>query len=130
MHDQLDENRELHLPRHFVHRTQRDGYAEREQRARRRSVLQKLHQPVEPIGGSKWIAAEAMPRTVAMMNGCSTMRLMTSSAVAAKLSRCGALSVIRKGTSANRSSVSKQKISATGTFAAGPRVASARPGPM
>ena len=81
-------------------------------------------------GGSKWIAADATPSAVAMMKGCSTMRLATSNAVAAMPSRRGPASVIRNGTSANSTSVSKQKISATGTFAAGPKVASASPGPM
>ena len=58
------------------------------------------------------------------------MRLTASRAVAARLTRCGLASAIRNGTSVNNRSVSKQKISATGTAAAGPSVASASPGPM
>ena len=58
------------------------------------------------------------------------MRLTTSKAVAPMLICCGLASAIRNGTSENSSSVSKQKISATGTAACGPSVASARPGPI
>ena len=43
---------------------------------------------------------------------------------------CGLASAIRNGTMVNRMMLSKQKISATGTAACGPSVASARPGPI
>ena len=81
-------------------------------------------------GGWKCIAAEATPSTVAMMNGCSTMRRTICTTAPPSVAFPGAATVISKGTSTNSNSVSKQKISATGTFAAEPSVASARPGPM
>ena len=47
MHHELDQHQERHLPRHSRERPQRHRDAEREQRAGRRGVLQKLQQPVE-----------------------------------------------------------------------------------
>ena len=58
------------------------------------------------------------------------MRLTTSSAVAARFACCGFASAIKNGTMVNKIMLSKQKISATGTVAGGPSVASASPGPM
>ena len=75
-------------------------------------------------------AADATPTAVAITSGWVTIRLTASTAVVPMLFCCGFASAIKNGTKENKSSVSKQKINATGTAASGPSVANARPGPM
>ena len=76
------------------------------------------------------MAAAPMPSAVAITSGLVPMRLSTSIPTDATLFLSGLAIAIMNGTSENNKSVSKQKISATGTAACAPKVASARPGPM
>ncbi len=120
-----------HFPRHLLQRPQRDGDAEREQRARRRRILQKLRISCSMATGG----CEMDRRRGDAERGCDHQRMGADArhhvvATDQTLFLSGLASAIRNGTSENSSSVSKQKISATGTAACGPSVASARPGPM
>src|SRR4051812_16170152 len=81
-------------------------------------------------GASTWNAAEATPSAVATTNGCSRILRATSTTTRPALLYDGLATAIMVGSSEKNSSVSKQKISATGAAACAPTVASARPGPM
>ena len=75
-------------------------------------------------------AADSAPSALATINGCNAILRTTSSASAPKPFPSGRASAIRNGTTEKNTSVSKQKISATGAAACAPTVASASPGPM
>ena len=131
MQQQLDRDDAGHLPRHAIERTQRHRDAEREQRDRRRGVLQECQRAIErdrrlemkgrgqraEPGGDDQRMEHDLPRDI---------ERSSAAAGAASLSN----SAISSGTIENRKMLSKQKISATGTAAGGPNVASARPGPI
>ena len=131
MHHELDQHQDRHLPRHARERPQRHRDAEREQRAGRRRVLEKLQQPVE-----RDRRLEMQRRRSDAERGRDHERMQHD--LARHVERpcapapCvgGRASAIISGSSEKNSSVSKQKISATGAAACAPTVASARPGPM
>ena len=75
-------------------------------------------------------AAAATPSAAAMSSGLSTMPDTTSNSARPMLVRTEPLNAISSGTRAKISSASNEKISATGTAASWPSVASASPGPM
>ena len=131
MDEELDHDDGRHLPGYAVKRPERDRHAEGEQRAGRGGVLQELHQPVE-----RDRRLEPQRRRGNPERGRNDERVQHDLADDVERGRAPALccrvptSAIMNGTSENSSSVSKQKISATGTAACGPSVASASPGPI
>ncbi len=65
-----------------------------------------------------------------MMKGCSTILRMTPDASCSGVLFSPPDSAIIIGATAKWTMFSKQKISATGTAASGPKTSSARPGPI
>ena len=112
-------------------RPQRHRHAEREQRAGRRRVLQKLQQPVE-----RDRRLEMQRRRSDAERGRDHERMQhdpactTSSAIAPTLLCSAAGQRHQQRHQREQQQLSKQKISATGAAACAPSVASASPGPI
>jgi hypothetical protein len=92
-------------------------------------LLQELHQAVERERRLEMQRRRQNAKRACEISGCSANRRMASTATAGRLIGLGCASAIRNGTMVNIMMLSKQKISATGTAARAPSVASARPGP-
>ncbi len=129
MQHELDRHQDGHFQRDARQRPQGHRNAEGEQgrgRGRRREEVEKFS---IAVGGSILKAAAVTPMPAEISNGLSTMPRAASRKTREVSFTFVQLAIMHRHHD-ERERASNEKIRATGAAAAGPRVASARPGPM